>query len=51
MDETLRWIANQYLSTEKLPSTWCPDDWENIVERYDEIVRKAREITGVADKV
>lgn len=39
-------IACKPLPAEPLRSTWCPPEWEDIVEWYDEIVREARKLTG-----
>ena len=39
-------LAAMPLPAEPLRSTWCPPDWEDIVEWYDEVVREARNITG-----
>jgi hypothetical protein len=39
-------IASMPLPAEPLRSTWCPPDWEDIVDWYDEFVREARKLTG-----
>ncbi len=39
-------IARKPKSTEDLQSTWCPPDWEDIVEWYDDIVETARKLSA-----
>ena len=43
-------LAAMPLPTEDLTSTWCPPEWEDIVEWWDQFVREARELsrTGTA---
>lgn len=38
-------LAAMPLPTEDLTSTWCPPDWEDIVEWWDQFVREARELS------
>lgn len=43
----LEWLASQPKSTENLLATWCPPDWPDIIEKWDEAVTKSRELTGI----
>ena len=38
-------LAAMPLSTEDLLSTWCPADWEDIVQWHDEFVTEARKLS------
>jgi hypothetical protein len=38
-------VAAKPLPTEDLRSTWCPPDWEDIVDWYDDIVKTARNLS------
>jgi hypothetical protein len=39
-------IASRPLSTEDTTATWCPPDWETIIEWWDDAVSEARQLTG-----
>jgi hypothetical protein len=39
-------IAALPLPTEDLQSTWCPPDWEDVVDWYDDIVKEARTLSA-----
>lgn len=39
-------IAALPLPTEDLQSTWCPPDWEDVVDWYDDIVKEARTLNA-----
>lgn len=39
-------IASMPTSTESMHATWCPPEWEQIVEWWDEVVSEARALTG-----
>lgn len=34
--ELLKWIRAMPRSTDTLPSTWCPPDWEDISQWWDQ---------------
>ncbi len=39
-------LAAMPLSSEDLYSTWCPPDWEEIVEWWDNAVEEARKVSS-----
>jgi len=49
VDELVGRLAAMPLSTENLKSTWCPPEWEEIKDWWDEFVREARKLKGGPD--
>jgi len=43
-EEMIRRLSAMPLSTEDMSSTWCPPDWEEIKDWWDQYVQEAREL-------